>query len=230
MKTTDKIRTMNFSATFLVNNTALWYAKNARELQNYYPNRDILKDALASKIITDIEGVNTMGGYIGFNHDFRLYFVTDFVDVKQNRLVNIRLYNEGKLSEQQKTHAFNKGVLYTTLAATMVSKLDTIQTPKYRLNAGDRLEVYNVKENFKYELWFNEKRYSVFSNQYLFSFYLNKLGHIIRAMQTGNMQIAMDFDTKYHDKEIEIANVLHSEISLHPTKKYQLPKKESIEA
>lgn len=190
---------MKISASELVKRSAsqLLY-KELKKIQWAASPRQFKGNEYADEIVKKNEASSEKRGIINLGEDL-LFFCIDMV--KENKLIEIKMVDD--INDYEDWYLYSS-LLQSTYYATLVTKIKTLDTPKFRKKEGYSQEVIQIPTNFKFELWFDKDKYEVYPNETIYDHYMEKIKVIKEGILTSNYDACRIFDAKYKFKEFSI--------------------------
>lgn len=131
--------------------------------------------------------------------DAMLYFCVDMV--KDGRFIEIKsVRDELDCPEWYLTSS----VLQSTFFATLLQKVDYLDTPKFRLDEGYPNEVMELPKDRPFELWFGIRKFRVHSDTVLMGHYYAKIEVLSEGLKNKSYDGVREWDAKYKFKEFDI--------------------------
>jgi hypothetical protein len=190
---------MKFSASNLVKRSASQYLY--MELNKVVPiptQGQISGNEYANGIIKQKKACSEKRGIINYE-DMTLYFCIDmvngttFTEIKQ--VINMDNYPEWFLQSS---------ILQAVYYATLISKVNILDTPYFMIKQGYENEIITVPKSFNFELWFGTHVYQIFPNELVYKHYLQKMETIFKGINIINYDECREFDRMYKHKEFSI--------------------------
>lgn len=109
--------------------------------------------------------------------------------------------------------------MQSTFYASLLTKVKTLDTPKFRKKEGYKQEIIDVPEKFQFQLWFGGQKFEVFPDDNILNHYLNKAKLIISCINNRDPDTdSVDFDPcRKFDCEFK-----HKEFSIYKPKFKQI--------
>ena len=190
---------MKFSAADLVKKSAsqiLYF--ELLKIQRQATPRQIQGNAYADKITMKEEASSEKRGIISLEEDL-LFFCIDMI--KDNTYVEIKMVDNMNDYPDWYLHS---SVLQSTFYNTMLGKVKTLDTPKFRKKEGFKQEIIPVLEERTFELWFGEDKYEIFENEDIYDHYQQKLKVISKSAKEADFEEVRKWDSQFKFKEYEI--------------------------
>lgn len=199
---------MKFSASELVKRSASQYLyKELKKLQWKTTPGQLKGEAYAEEIVKKEDGASEKRGILQINDDL-LFFCVDMV--KDNLFIEIKMVTD---QENYEDWYLYSSIMQSTFYATMLNKVQTLDTPKFRKKEGYPQEVIIIPDNKEYQLWFGTDKYKIFPNEKVFNFYKEKLLIISKGVLDKNYDSCRIFDSKYKFKEYSILKPKYEKIA-----------------
>lgn len=188
---------MNFSASDLIKKSAAQLLYIRLNNISRFPTQQQLEGNTYAQIITDKLGASAEKRGIFSIEDINIYFCIDLV--KDNTFAEIK-HVIGKYEDWY----LQGSIMQATLYASLLSKVNTLDTPDFRIREGYKQEVISVPKRYNYELWFGDEVYKVKPNKAILEHYINKAKLIKNSIETLNYRACREFDKEYKFKEFQI--------------------------
>lgn len=200
---------MKFSASELVKRSAaqLLY-KELKKIQWETTSRQLKGNEYANEIVKKNEASPEKRGIIELEEDL-LFFCIDLV--KDNKFVEIKMVEDENNYEDWYLYS---SIMQSIFYASLLQKVKTLDTPKFRKKEGYKQEIIEVPKKFKFELWFgNNQKYNIFPNKKILNHYLNKAKLIKSCIKSKDFDSCKKFDLKFKHKEFSIFKPKYEEIN-----------------
>lgn len=199
---------MNFSAAELVKRSASQLVfLELKKLKWQATQRQIKGNKYAEKIVLKEQASSEKRGILPLKEDL-LFFCIDMV--KGNLFVEIKMVDDENNYEDW---YLNSSILQSTLYATLLTKVKTLDTPKFRKKEGFKQEIIKIPKPNTFELWFGKnKRIEVYKNKEVFEFYVRKMEIIRNCVDRIDFEPCREFDLKYKFKEFSILKPKYKEL------------------
>ena len=191
---------MKISASELVKRSAsqLLY-KEIKRIQWQATPRQVKGNKYAEKITLKEEASAEKRGILNLGEDL-LFFCIDLV--KDNLFVEIKMVENENNYEDWYLYS---SIMQSTFYASLLTKVKSLDTPKFRKKEGFKQEHISVPKDFIFELWFGDKqKYTILPNEEVLNHYLNKANLIKSCIDSADFDKCRDFDSKYKFKEFSI--------------------------
>jgi hypothetical protein len=190
---------MKFSASELVKRSAsqLLY-KEIKKIEFEATPRQYRGNTYADEVVKKEEASAEKRGIVTINDDL-LFFCIDMV--KKNKFVEIKMVEDMETVEDW---YLNSSILQSTLYATLLTKVKTLDTPKFRKKEGYKQEVLVMPDKWGFELWFGTDKYQIFPDERIYEHYINKMQVIKDGVKSGSYDNCRVLDAKYKFKEFSI--------------------------
>jgi len=191
---------MKISASELVKRSAsqLLY-KELKKIQFAATPRQYKGNEYADEIVAKEEASSEKRGIISIGDDL-LFFCIDIV--KNNKFVEIKMVDDDDNYDDWYLYS---SLLQSTYYATLITKVKTLDTPKFRKKEGYSQEILQIPKNPKFELWFGEnQKFEVFPNNDIYNHYIEKINVIKEGIESKSFDNCRLFDAKYKFKEFSI--------------------------
>lgn len=199
---------MNFSASELVKRSSSQLVYKTLRSLNWKASKKQLEGNVYAEEVAQKEGGSPeKRGAITID-DNVLFFCVDLV--KDNKYIEIKMVDNIETCE---SWFLESSILQATFYASLVSKVDKLYTPKFRIKEGYQQEVINVSINPVFELWFGPDKYEVYPNEELYNHYINKAKLIVDCIGYADYNRCRGFDFKFKHKEFEIFKPKYKKIN-----------------
>jgi len=198
---------MKISASELVKRSASQLLfKEVKRIQWQASPRQFKGNDYAEEIVAKEEASAEKRGVISLGDDL-LFFCIDMV--KDNKFIEIKMVDDPDNTEDWYLYS---SIMQSTFYATLLTKVKTLDTPKFRKKEGFKQEVIQIPDKFEFELWFGERKFSIQPNEQVLQHYLDKAKLIKNSLNPINFDDCRIFDAKYKHKEFSIFKPIYKEI------------------
>lgn len=207
---------MKFSASELVKRSAsqLLY-KEIKKIEWQTTKRQFKGNAYAEEVVLKEEASAEKRGVVKIDDDL-LFFCIDMVT--PTTFVEIKMVeDEDKVEEWYLLSSIMQSAFY----ATLLTKVKTLDTPKFRKKEGYQQEVILVNSP-KFELWFGKRRFKIYPDERIYEHYVSKLKLVKSCISPINFDECRVFDDKYKHKEFTIFHPEFQEYRLLKTNNYEI--------
>ncbi len=195
---------MNFSAAELVKCSAsqLLY-KELKKLQWSATPRQLRGNDYSEEIVKKEEASAERRGILNLSSPDEeptlLFFCIDLV--KDNKFVEIKMVEGGTYEQWY----LQSSIMQSTLYASLLGKVETLDTPKFRKKEGFKQEITLVPKNFEFQLWFGEReKFKVYPNQDVMLHYIEKALLVRDCIESIDYDSCRKFDAEFKHKEFSI--------------------------
>lgn len=190
---------MKISASELVKRSASQLLYKEIKKINYKVTPNQLKgNKYADEIVLKEKASSEKRGIIPLGNDL-LFFCVDLV--KDDKFVEIKMVENEDTVEDWYLYS---SIMQSTFYATLLSKVKTLDTPKFRKKEGFKQEILFIPDKYNFELWFGNKKYKIYQNNKITEFYLNKAKLVSESIVNADFDACRLFDSKYKFKEYSI--------------------------
>lgn len=193
---------MNISASELVKrSTSQLLFKTIRQLNWNATLRQVKGNKYADDIVAKEEGCSEKRGVIKLDNEALLFFCIDLV--KDNKYIEIKMVDD--MNDAPEWY-LQSSIMQATFYASLLTKVKSLDTPKFRKKEGYKQEVILIKKSPIYELWFGEDKYRVYPNKKIYNHYIKKIKLLTSSIDNADYSACRAFDSKYKHNEFEIFN------------------------
>ena len=190
---------MNISASQLVKRSASQLLfKELKRLQWKPTDRQLKGNAYADAVVLKEEASSEKRGIVKLDDDL-LFFCIDLV--KDNKFVEIKMVENQ--DDYEPWYLFSS-IMQSTFYATLLTQVETLNTPSFRKKEGYPQEVIRIPDNFKFELWFGDEKYQVYPNDRIMNHYFEKARIIKSSIKTMDYDTCKKFDSVYKFNEFKL--------------------------
>ncbi len=188
---------MNISTSELVKRSASQLLYNKIKKVEHKPTEKQVKGSLHSQEVckkleasSEKRGIKEINGCLFF-------FCIDLV--KDNNFVEVKM-----VEDKYEDWYLHSAILQSTLYASLLSKVKTLDTPEFRKKEGYKQEILEVPNKFNFELWFGSQKYKIYQNDEILNHYINKASLIKSCLPTKDFDSCRLFDSEFKHREFEI--------------------------
>ena len=190
---------MNISASQLVKRSASQLLfKELKRLQWKPTDRQLKGNAYADAVVLKEEASSEKRGIVKLDDDL-LFFCIDLV--KDNKFVEIKMVENQ--DDYEPWYLFSS-IMQSTFYATLLTQVETLNTPSFRKKEGYPQEVIRIPDNFKFELWCGDEKYQVYPNDRIMNHYFEKARIIKSSIKTMDYDTCKKFDSVYKFNEFKL--------------------------
>jgi len=190
---------MKFSASELVKRSAAqllykeikrieWASTPRQKRGNDYADEIVLKEEASA----EKRGIVPIG-------DNLLFFCIDMV--RDNLFVEIKMVEDEDSTEDW---YLTSSIVQSTFYASLLEKVKTLDTPKFRKKEGFKQEIMAVPDDFRFELWFGNQHFEIKPNDKILNHYMDKANLVYKSIPDKDFDACRLFDLKYKHKEFDI--------------------------